>query len=256
MPSDEFRRVDDEDVGVVEVLVERLPRPLEQQCVADGQRAFARTLVLAPALNGQDDEVAARRDHSGEHQLPDHRGTRRDHDLGQTRCAVEERLDDVVSRILQSERERFVGSQTGGRLCFAAHDQPIALGERGPTQWTRLVRGLHSDECETGVVREVDGARRRIEVRRARAQSELEEPVVEPVLLDQRPRVLAQIGRHRATAPVRQQALSEQHDDRDGPEQQRDSDDGELEESEWPDAGFHGGVRQDHVDGCAGEREQ
>ena len=55
------RCVDDEHVGVVEVLIERRPGALQQQDVADRERGLAGARVLALALDGEDDEVAARR---------------------------------------------------------------------------------------------------------------------------------------------------------------------------------------------------
>ena len=61
LAAHELRRVDDEHVRVVEVDVERVPRALQQQRVARPRAVVARADVLAAALHGEDDEVAAAR---------------------------------------------------------------------------------------------------------------------------------------------------------------------------------------------------
>ena len=53
------------------------------------------TQVLAVALHGQDDEIAARGDHAREYGLPDKARARRDHDLGEAGAAVEQGVGDV-----------------------------------------------------------------------------------------------------------------------------------------------------------------
>ncbi len=79
------------------------------------------------------------------------------------------------------------------------------------------VRGLDSEEGEAGIGGEVHRGRRRPDPRRALAEPELEDTLVEPVLLDERPRVAAEVGRDRLALPVGQQAVAEEHDDRDRP---------------------------------------
>ena len=80
--------------------------------------------------------------------------------------------------------------------------------------------------------------------------------VLELVLLDERARVLAEVGRQHARAALRQQALAEQHDDRDRADQERDADERELEVAEAAHAGVVGGLRDDHVHRRAREHEQ
>ena len=80
--------------------------------------------------------------------------------------------------------------------------------------------------------------------------------VLEPVVLDERPGVAAEVARDRPRTALRQQPRPEQHDDQDRPDDERDTDERELEEAEAPDPGVGGVVRDDHVDGRAGEREQ
>ena len=60
LSAHQLRRIDDQHVGMVEALVERLPGALQQQRVAGRQHGLARALVLAVALHGQNDEIAAR----------------------------------------------------------------------------------------------------------------------------------------------------------------------------------------------------
>jgi hypothetical protein len=57
-------------------------------------------------------------------------------------------------------------------------------------------------------------------------------------------------------APVRQQALAEQHDDRDRADQQWDADEREVEEAEAARAGLVGGLGYDDVDRSARQDEQ
>ena len=79
--------------------------------------------------------------------------------------------------------------------------------------------------------------------------------VVEPVLLDERQGVPAEVGRDQLRRPGRQQALAEQHDDHDRPDDQRDADEGELEEPERRAAVGRRRLRDDHVDRRPGERQ-
>ena len=140
--------------------------------------------------------------------LPDQAGSGRDDDLGQTGRAVEQRVRDIAGRILRPEGEDLVGGQTGGRFRVAAHDEDVAVGEGAPPQRAAAVSGLDADQGQPGVLLQVDRGPRRPHVRRPGPHAELEEPVVEPVLLDERPGVPAEVGRHRPAAPVRQQALA------------------------------------------------
>ena len=256
LPADELRRVDDEDVGVIEVLVERLPGPLEQQRVARGQHGLVRTLVLTPALHGQDDEIAAGRDHPRKHGLPDHAGSGRDDDLGETGRAVEQRFRDIAA--VSSDRK--ARTLSAARLA-AASASPRTM-RMSPAVMVRPPSGPLPSPAWTPTRVMPGYSFRSTAVRgtptygRAGPHPELEEPIVEPVLLAERPGVPAEVGRHRPAAPLRQQALPEQHHDRHGPKQQRDPHDGELEVAEAAHAGVHRRLRHEHVHRRAGERQQ
>ena len=56
--------------------------PLQQQRVAGREDGLVGPEVLALALDGEDDEVAALGDHAGEGRLADEAGAGRDDDLG------------------------------------------------------------------------------------------------------------------------------------------------------------------------------
>src|SRR5262249_26203569 len=143
LSADELRRVDDEDVGVVEVLVERLPGPLEKQGVADGQHGLLRTLVLTSALYGHDDEVAAGGDHARDPGLPDQAGSGWDDDLGETRRTVEQHVHDLAAGILRPEGQDLLGGQTGRGFRVPSHDEDVTDSERGPPQRAAPIPSLY-----------------------------------------------------------------------------------------------------------------
>jgi hypothetical protein len=116
-------RVDHQHVGVVEVLVQRLPAALEEQGVARREGDLAWAQALAAALDGEDDQIAAGRDHAGEDRLPDQTRARRDHHLGKTRGAVEQRFGDIAAAVFGAEGEMLLGGERACRLGRAAHDQ-------------------------------------------------------------------------------------------------------------------------------------
>ena len=93
------RCIDDDDLGVGEVGVERIPVALQQEHVADLEHDLAVLQVLAGALHGQDHQVAALRHHAGEHRRPDEGRPRRHEHLGDPRPGVEEgRLRGIRSQ--------------------------------------------------------------------------------------------------------------------------------------------------------------
>ena len=125
-------------------------------------------VVLTSALHGQDDEIAARGDHPGEHRLADHAGPGRDDDLGQTGRAVEQRVRDVGGGDRPTGRRGPCRRPAPrGRLRVATHDEDVALGERGRRSGP-AVAGLDGDQGQARVLRQVDGRRRRPDVRRCR----------------------------------------------------------------------------------------
>ena len=73
---------------------------------------LARPELLALALHGEDDEVAAVGDHAREHGLADQRRARRDHDLGHARTRRVSSVAASTSRrgsYWLGERARVVG---------------------------------------------------------------------------------------------------------------------------------------------------
>ena len=151
LAAHELRRIDHQDVGIGEMLVERLPGALEQQGVAGRQHDLARPLVLAAPLHRQDHEIAARRDHARKHRLPDQPRARRDHDLGEARRAVEQRVRDIAAALVRAEGEVLVGGQRAGRFRIAAHDQHVAFGDRGPPPRAAPIGGLDVDQGQARV---------------------------------------------------------------------------------------------------------
>ena len=110
--------------------------------------------------------------------------------------------------------------------------------------------------AQARVFRQVDDRRRRTDIRGTRPHTQLEHPVVQPVLLDQRAGVFAQVGRNRPSAALGQQTLPEQNDDHDRPQQQGQTDNGEREESERREAGVSRRLRHKDVDRRTRERQQ
>ena len=66
-----LRGVHDQHIGVIEMQVERLPGPLQKQRVTCAKSWCVRRELAAVALDRDNEEIAAFRDHAGEHRLPD-----------------------------------------------------------------------------------------------------------------------------------------------------------------------------------------
>ena len=128
LPAEDRRVIDDEHVGVGEMPVERDPRALQEQRVANGQLGLAGDL-LALALNRQQDEIAALCRHSSEHRLPDQRRSRRNHHLGHAARFREKRAGCVLDSVLRGERVGVVGEVARDRLGAAVRQQPLAEGD-------------------------------------------------------------------------------------------------------------------------------
>ena len=138
----------------------------------------------------------------------------------------------------------------------AAHDQDVALGQRRAAQRTAGVAGLDRHQGDAGIGGEIDGARIGAEIGRGRPDAQLEDAVVQRVVLDQRARMLAQVGGDRLAAAVRQQARAEEQDDGHRAEEQRHADPGELEIAEGGQAGIDRGIGDQDVHRRAGQRQQ
>ena len=70
LAADDVGFVDDEHVGILEVDGEGVPRALQQHDVAGGEGDLPGAEVLALAMDGEHDEVAALGDHPRERRLP------------------------------------------------------------------------------------------------------------------------------------------------------------------------------------------
>ena len=155
LPAEDRRVIDDEHVGVGEMPVERHPRALQEQRVANGQLGLAGDL-LALALNRQQDEIAALGRHSCERRLADQRRSRRNHHLGHAARFREKRAGCVLDSVLRGKRVGVVGEVARDRLGAAVRQQPLAEGDHDgdrPDDEGDANQGeLHeTDPLETGI---------------------------------------------------------------------------------------------------------
>src|SRR6185295_10247469 len=114
-----------EDVGIVEVLVERAPRSLEEECVSDRECRFADEILLS-ALDREDDEVAALGDHARKRGFARESGAWRDDDLRGAASARQQAFRLDVEPILLDERPRMSAEVTLDRPRGACREQPLA----------------------------------------------------------------------------------------------------------------------------------
>ena len=145
------------------------PQPLESS-VSPTASAVSPGEVLSLALDGEHDEIAALRDHPGEHGLADQRRARRDDDLRDPRAAADRaRPASCVER--RTARPAFARAAEVRVIvrAFAFGKQPLAEedddrdragderdadeGElEEPTGRPRLVRGLGDDHVDRRAV--------------------------------------------------------------------------------------------------------
>ena len=115
LAPDELRMVDDEDARVLGLGIERLPRTLEEQRIADNQVDGFLPEILALAPDRGHHEVTALCRHPPEDGLADERRARRDDDLGQARSRGRSRADPASgsdSAVLVNEGAR-VAAEVG-----------------------------------------------------------------------------------------------------------------------------------------------
>ena len=117
--------IDDEQVRIVEVVLERSPGALQEQGVADHELGLAGQ-VLALALDRAHDEIAALGHHPREHGLADERGARRNDHLRDPRLPAHERVGVVVERVLLGERPGEVAEVPRDRARLPVREQPLA----------------------------------------------------------------------------------------------------------------------------------
>jgi hypothetical protein len=116
--------VDDENRGVVEVVLERSPRALQEERVSDCEHGLAGQLLLS-ALHRDDDEVSALRDHSREGDVADERRAWRDDHLGKPGRAREEPV--LRSHcVLLDEGAGVLGEVLRDRTGAAVREEPVA----------------------------------------------------------------------------------------------------------------------------------
>ena len=171
---------------------------------------------------------------------PDQARARRDHHFGEAGAAVEQRLLALPRRGSSSRKARCICRRR--RRPPPPHRRAAAGGR--PRRWPAgaaagRVALLDGDELQPGIAGEVDARRRRCRQRAKLARTRsLVDAAGQAVLLDQRPGMAAEVGGHGRAVALGQQPLSEQHDDRHRPGQQRHADEREFEEAEAADAGI------------------
>ena len=222
--------------------------PASRRCVGGGN-------LRAGALHRKDDQVAALGDHAGENVLADKAGARRDHHLGETRTAIEQRLLALPWRRRLAECEVFVGGECGGRLGVSPQQQVIALGDDGSAQRASRFTLLNGDELQFGIGGQLDRRRGHADKGRTCAHAHLVDAAGKAVLLDERLRVAAEVGRHGRAIAFGQEPFSEQYDDRHRSCQQRQADKREFEEAEAAHASVAASVRDQDVHRRTGQSQ-
>ncbi len=254
LSADEVGRVDDEDLGRGEVAVERGPGPLQEQDVAGGERRGGGE-VLALPLDGEDDEVAARRDHAREEPLADQRRARGDHHLGEARGAVEEVVLDLA-RVALSSRSRRPRSEASAAIASPSpRTTSDVVGLQGPRRapcpsLSRTVTRVTSSRCG-----ELERRPRRADQRRAGGDAELVEAGVEAELLDEGAGVGAEVGRQHPALAVRAGARGREDGQGDAADDEGHADPGELEVVEALAPGLERGLEHEDVHRRAGQRQ-
>ena len=138
-----------------------------------------------------------------------------------TSASPDVRLKSVVREVgggvIRPEGEALVGRQAAAAVCAlprTIRTSPSASAAR-PQRAARRAAWT-ATSSRPGIIRQVDGRRRHARRTAMPARTRrLEDPVVEPVLLDQGAGVPAEVGRHRPAAAMRQQTLAEQEHDHD-----------------------------------------
>ena len=252
LPPHQVRRVHHHHLGRRQVAVERGPGALQEQRVPGVQRPAGRELGALP-LHPEHHEVAARGHHAGEQPPADQRRARRHQHLGQPRVAVEEQRLDRRRLVPALERQVVGVRQRRRRLGIAADQQDVAHGDL-PGPHRSLVGPAHGDERHARL-RQPEPVPRPPDQRRPLANPQLVHSLVEPELLDERPRMIAQVRRQRPALAHRQQQLPEHDRDQDGPDHQRDADERELEIAEPRPPGVERGLEHQHVHRRPGQRQ-
>ena len=262
LTTHQFRRIDDQDIRILEPVVESFPCSLQKHRVASLQhdtscisRCVGGGKLGIGTLHRKDDQVAALGDHAGENVLAYKAGARRDHHLGEARTAIEQRLLSLPWRRQLAECEVFVGTECGGRLGVAPQQQVIALGDSGSAQRAGRFTLLNGDELQVGIGGQLDRRSGDAYEGRSCAHAHLVDAAGKAVLLDERLRMAAEVGRHGRAIAFGQESVSEQYDDRHRAGQQRQPDKREFEEAEAAEARVGRSFRDQNVHRCTGQGE-
>ena len=135
-----------------------------------------------------------------------------------------------------------VGGQAGNHIRLATQDQDVAHFQRASADGAAAIAGLHRNDSGSRVILQFHRILRQAGIGRTSPHAKLEQPIVQLVLFNERAGVPAEVGRDGPPAPVGQQALAEQHDNRDRSHHQRHADNGEFEIAEAADAGIMRGL--------------
>src|SRR5262249_32302721 len=132
----DFRGIDDHHFGVGEVLVQGLPRSVQQQVISREQLNRLVTHISGAALDRQHHEITVRRCHAGESGFPDHPGEKWEDDFGQSRGAIKQYVRHWTWFIAFANREMHVGGKPPGRLGRSAEKYEITFGDLSSLQWS------------------------------------------------------------------------------------------------------------------------
>ena len=240
--------------------IEGLPGSLEQHGVAGAQGDAAATgfrvagaCLASGPLHRENDEVAAVGDHAREDGLTDETRAWRDHHLGQAGATVEQGVLAVVRRRVLAKREMHCAWRAWRPLPPSPRTSMWSPSATGRRRGAALSPSCTATSCTPGNAERSTCDRRKADIGRGRAHAHLEDAVGEPVLLDQRLGMAAEVGRHRGAVALGQKALAEEDDDRHRAGKQRNADEGELEEAESTGAGLERRLRDEDVHRRAGE---
>jgi hypothetical protein len=145
-----------------------------------------------------------------------------------------------------------VGGEAADGLGVPSDDEEV-VGLDRPVHRPAVVSRLDADQGERRVLPQIECRPLASDIGGAGPDPQPEHAVLEQVLLGQGVGVAAQVGREHPHRPFRQQPPAEQHHHRDRARQQRDPDQGELEEAEAADPGVGCRLGHQHVHRGAGQ---
>ncbi len=135
------------------------------------------------------------------------------------------------------------------------HGEPVVHREDSGRDGTTGAAVEHGDDADAWIGAQLPGVPGAGQQVRPGRHPEVQH-VVERVVPHQGPGVPTEVRRHGVTDPVREQPVTEEHDDRDRPHDEGYADDRELGEPEVAHPALLGGLRDHDVDGASGEQQQ